>query len=402
MSSDKDTVDAVEKLLSERRKITGWINGLAARQASTPPAVYQRVFDDYSAKLQKVQAKLTAASDSVQVAAADVAARLTDKEEALSLKRDERAEAELRAAVGEFSEREWEKRRTRLDDEMGALTGERDTLRDELARLRAVLDDVAAKGEAAESPVAAEADSADDTASAAEVPPPSAEPLIETPSASPFAAFEEAISAELAIAPPIETPAVGMEAVSNDIAAVDEPLHEEPQVLAAEALDEPEPVRAASAPTPVVGIEPPAAPVIPIHEQSVIAPVEETPPLAPSFDELAFLKSVVGRATPAKPVTTPRRTPPKPMPAIIDENAESKGPRESRAYEMPEPPTPFPDPVPEPRVSQEMTPPRESFFGRPTPRTSEAIKSLRCQECGTLNYPTEWYCERCGGELAAL
>ena len=29
-------------------------------------------------------------------------------------------------------------------------------------------------------------------------------------------------------------------------------------------------------------------------------------------------------------------------------------------------------------------------------------KTLKCQECGTLNYPTEWYCERCGGELAAL
>jgi hypothetical protein len=29
-------------------------------------------------------------------------------------------------------------------------------------------------------------------------------------------------------------------------------------------------------------------------------------------------------------------------------------------------------------------------------------KTLRCAECGTMNYPTEWYCERCGGELAAL
>ena len=29
-------------------------------------------------------------------------------------------------------------------------------------------------------------------------------------------------------------------------------------------------------------------------------------------------------------------------------------------------------------------------------------KTLKCGECGTLNRPTEWYCERCGGELAAL
>jgi hypothetical protein len=29
-------------------------------------------------------------------------------------------------------------------------------------------------------------------------------------------------------------------------------------------------------------------------------------------------------------------------------------------------------------------------------------KSVRFQDCGEMNYPTEWYCERCGGELAAL
>ena len=36
--------------------------------------------------------------------------------------------------------------------------------------------------------------------------------------------------------------------------------------------------------------------------------------------------------------------------------------------------------------------------GMPT----EQVKSLKCQECGTMNYPTEWYCERCGGELATM
>ena len=32
----------------------------------------------------------------------------------------------------------------------------------------------------------------------------------------------------------------------------------------------------------------------------------------------------------------------------------------------------------------------------------EASKTLKCQECGAMNYATEWYCERCGAELAAL
>jgi hypothetical protein len=32
----------------------------------------------------------------------------------------------------------------------------------------------------------------------------------------------------------------------------------------------------------------------------------------------------------------------------------------------------------------------------------DAAKTLKCPECGTPNYPTEWYCERCGGELATM
>ena len=32
----------------------------------------------------------------------------------------------------------------------------------------------------------------------------------------------------------------------------------------------------------------------------------------------------------------------------------------------------------------------------------DSMKTLKCPECGTANYPTEWYCERCGGELATM
>jgi hypothetical protein len=30
------------------------------------------------------------------------------------------------------------------------------------------------------------------------------------------------------------------------------------------------------------------------------------------------------------------------------------------------------------------------------------IKTLKCRECGAMNDPTEWYCERCGAELSGL
>jgi uncharacterized paraquat-inducible protein A len=35
-------------------------------------------------------------------------------------------------------------------------------------------------------------------------------------------------------------------------------------------------------------------------------------------------------------------------------------------------------------------------------KTTEAAKTLKCAECGAMNYPTEWYCERCGAELASM
>lgn len=33
---------------------------------------------------------------------------------------------------------------------------------------------------------------------------------------------------------------------------------------------------------------------------------------------------------------------------------------------------------------------------------AEPVKTLKCKECGTMNVATEWYCENCGAELAAL
>ncbi|MDZ4674869.1 MAG: hypothetical protein SGI84_10465 [Gemmatimonadota bacterium] len=40
--------------------------------------------------------------------------------------------------------------------------------------------------------------------------------------------------------------------------------------------------------------------------------------------------------------------------------------------------------------------------GLATAAAAVATKTLKCQDCGTLNRPTEWYCERCGAELSAV
>lgn len=46
---------------------------------------------------------------------------------------------------------------------------------------------------------------------------------------------------------------------------------------------------------------------------------------------------------------------------------------------------------------------RATTEARPAaPPPAVATKTLKCQDCGTLNRPTEWYCERCGAELSAV
>lgn len=90
-------------------------------------------------------------------------------------------------------------------------------------------------------------------------------------------------------------------------------------------------------------------------------------------------------AVPAAPRFTPRSgvIPPRPRPsashkAVDDELAflKSVSPESPRAIAT------------ETRVSP--------------PQAAVGSKTLKCQDCGTLNRPTEWYCERCGAELSAV
>ena len=97
------------------------------------------------------------------------------------------------------------------------------------------------------------------------------------------------------------------------------------------------------------------------------------------FDELEFLKSVVDS----------RGRPVNPTPSAGQAASESQSnpfglgvPSEPASPHMPRPSTQVPS------------------FLKDVP--SEQVKTLKCQECSTMNYPTEWYCERCGAELAAL
>lgn len=143
---------------------------------------------------------------------------------------------------------------------------------------------------------------------------------------------------------------------------------------------------AARAPTPSTASRPLGAP----------APAEPDT----THEELAFLNSVIERKTPA-PAAPVTAAPPQPIPAPAPAPP-ADGPMHL-SDDIPIvtslQPADRPEPVEQPPQTLRQTAGTPTFLkGLPT----EQVKTLKCQECGTMNYPTEWYCERCGGELAAM
>jgi hypothetical protein len=146
---------------------------------------------------------------------------------------------------------------------------------------------------------------------------------------------------------------------------------------------------AAAAPTPApVAAPPPAAAPPPRPSRPEV--VEEAPFVThvADFDE----------PPPTPPAAKPPRTEPEPVAAPGDELAFLKSVSDEEPSRlagrrpghpgMAAPTATAPSKAPEPAT---------------TPKAAAGVaKTLKCGECGTLNRPTEWYCERCGAELAGV
>lgn len=182
---------------------------------------------------------------------------------------------------------------------------------------------------------------------------------------------------------------------------------EEPIAIEALAPAEPEP-EPELVPEPELAIEPPAARP-PMFEEDLLGmfedatPVESAPeePPAPApapIDEigpLSFRPSGGGPARPAVPPTTP----PLGMPAAEDV------PRFARPSAPSEPPRvsePAPFAEPEPLVIQHDPEPVMPSPAAGQGAVESVARTLRCGECGAMNRPLEWYCEKCGAELTAM
>jgi len=96
----------------------------------------------------------------------------------------------------------------------------------------------------------------------------------------------------------------------------------------------------------------------------------------------------------AEPIEEPAIPEPEPLPeaAPVDELAflKSVAPDESR---------PPGRRISSPGMQAPVAPAVQTV---PSVSKAGVAKTLKCGECGTLNRPTEWYCERCGAELAGV
>ncbi len=146
----------------------------------------------------------------------------------------------------------------------------------------------------------------------------------------------------------------------------------------------------------------PAEPVAPPPAPSTTPPpedvIERSPPPPPTPEPVAEVGPP--RSAP-KPQQQPRAKEPEHAPAQVDELAFLKSVGDEEAKPAPTPRRPSnPGGAAQGSRAVETAPPPPAPGGKAG--APGVAKTLKCGECGTLNRPTEWYCERCGAELAGV
>ncbi len=350
-------------LMEERRRLESWIAALEAKRDRTPPRVFTRVHADYTTRLDAVVGQITQNADGLRAEVVNLTAQLAAADEEQQLLRDERAEAELRAQVGELSPKEWEATARVADERIDALTSRHADLATELLRAREMLADsdrsVAPRRPSGAVPAAMVRDAEAEAVVSASVEAASTNVAPASGDEAPASGDEVSDQSEAALHVPT---ADG----STDDTAADDAIPEEvsPSVIAAEAQ--------------LMGNAPPAR--------------------ASAFDELAFLNSVV--ETPAIPA---ERAPAgdaveKPPQRATIELRSKEGAIENRDATA--------DTSILARPTKRGTPMGANVSGNNPivlrDKPAGSAKTLKCADCSAMNYPTEWYCERCGAELASL
>jgi hypothetical protein len=345
--SKTNALDTLRTLIAERQQYEQWIATLESKRDGTPEHVFNRVHSDYQSRHDRVVNEIRGHAEELELSIATLSARLGEVAKDEEAKRDSIQEAELRAAVGEYDVAQWESMRAEAAQQLEKIVGDKSSLEAQLAELDSIrkLSEVTAPS----SPGVTE---------------------VSSPPASPASPASQATSS---LAPPYASPASsssGAGASSGQVGKT--PETESP----------PRAPRFSTAGWPARDIIEDTIPEVssvtssPVVTESRVA---ERPGASPSVRETPRTPSAsmdAGVATP-RPSATPVPATPAPAPPSRKRNTPSGRDQQISSG--------FSKPVP--------TPPE----GRP-----EVNKTLKCPECGTANYPTEWYCERCGGELATM
>lgn len=272
------SLDALNGLLKERQRYEEWLAALEDKRANTSDSVYQRVRADYETRLREVSSKLAERAGELRESIDSLTIRLEEVSRQELQQREARQEAELRAAVGEYTDKQWKEIGGAWDKELSRLSKERGNLDTQLTELNRIFA-LSVKEKQAEGIALGRPGSED--------------------------------GKRAPISPVVPRPAI------PELPTLNPPSRVEPQ--------------AAARP-------------------------QQPPPPSPTrspFDQFPVLRPGGAPSTP--PASAAVATPPS-----VPKSGGGQDPR------------------------------------------SEQHKTLKCPECGAANYPTEWYCERCGGELATM
>src|SRR5204862_233739 len=107
--ADKEPVslDALNGLLKERQRYEEWLNALEQKRANTSESVFSRVQGDYQTRLREVSSKLAEHASELRDSIETLSTRLEEISRQEHQQREARQEAELRAAVGEYTDKQW-------------------------------------------------------------------------------------------------------------------------------------------------------------------------------------------------------------------------------------------------------------------------------------------------------
>ncbi len=384
------SIEEVRALVAERQRYDDWLAALEAKRTETPVRVYERVHGDYLARRTQVVEQLQSHVDTLATLGNDLERQLDGLDAQLATLEDERAEAMLRNMVGEFDSERWEAVRVEVEGKMETLGSERSALLTQFDEVRTLL-------------ASARIEQQGEQQTAAAVEPEALTPEAEASEAVAAVTAVE-VGEEVAVESSVDDAPTSHELVDLgsqfNLPAVEAPVEAADAGLEVEAIFE-----AAER----IDRHTPRAHDVVTHIVSDIPPVTE-PRADNEFDDALAMFSDSGNApdatfvnslegievevdVPSVDPTTRTATPPTSAPSAAAPSAGFDDLAFLRSVINPSGGNPavgagqvgaVPDALPSATTG------------------AEPQKTLRCTECGTMNLPTEWYCERCGGELAAF